>query len=140
LEEPPPWTVMVESSSSAAGPAEGLRTCKRWIGENSERGGQGFFIIDLQYTAEIEGFEIDNTEREGSSIKSLIVFGGESKIGPWFTIYYGNDLESKADMKIDINKMGPFRFVKVIVWADENKQGTLKSFRPIFTKKTGIFI
>ena len=74
----------------------------------------GYFIIDLGCIAAVDNIEIDNREQFGDFTESLKILGGESKLGPWTSIYYTRYLKPDPSITLEINNPGPYRFLKVL--------------------------
>ena len=76
---------------------------QRWMAKS-----EGYFIMDLSCNSEIQGFEIDNTDLDDSKTKELTVFGGDNKDGPFDEIYHTSSLEENNDIKLNVEKAGPY--------------------------------
>ena len=85
-----------------------IRDDRQWRAEPG-----GYFIVDLGCIAAVDSIEIDNTEKWGDFTEELRVMAGESKLGPWKTIYYNRNLKPDPDIVLEINNPGPHRFLKV---------------------------
>ena len=108
---------------------------QRWMAKS-----EGYFIMDLGCNSEIQGFEIDNTNLDESKTDELTVFGGDYKDGPFDEIYHTRSLEEKSDIKLNIEKVGPYRFLKVAARASrEWEKVSLVHFNPIVQKITSKF-
>ena len=79
----------------------------------------GYFIIDLGCIAAVDSIEIDNREQNGDFTETLDISGGESKLGPWKSIYYTWYLKPDPNIVLEINNPGPYRFLKVVARSAE---------------------
>ena len=131
-----PLTIVDQHNTESMDASDVLkRDNKQW------RGSAGaFFIIDLGCSAAIDSLEIDNRKhQDGDFTEILEVFGGESKLGPWGSIFYTSSLQPDPNIVLEINNPGPFRFLKVVaVGADtESNWVGFFHFHPSIHKTTG---
>ena len=109
-----------------------------WVGKYDN--GEGYFKLDLGCEAEVRGFEMDNScYRQGKStgIRKLQIYGAESSRGPWTWLFTGKKLTKEAEANIDIEPIGPFRFLKIISKDSYGKRACLRYFSPILQEKKG---
>ena len=99
----------------------------------------GYFIIDLGCIAAVDSIEIDNRKQSGDFTETLEVWAGESKLGPWKSIYYTWNLKPDPDIVLEMNNPGPYRFLKVeAVSADTDTNWVgFYFFHPKVHKTTG---
>ena len=64
--------------------------------------------------AAVDSIEIDNRKQFGDFTESLKILGGESKLGPWTSIYNTWYLKPDPNITLEINNPGPYRFLKVV--------------------------
>ena len=100
---------------------------------------RGYFIIDLGCIAAVDSIEIDNREQFGDFTETLDISGGESKLGPWKSIYYTRYLKPDPDIVLEINNPGPYRFLKVVARSAELESNWVGFyyFYPKVQKTTG---
>ena len=111
-----------------------IRDDRQW---RAEAGGR--FIIDLGCIAAVDSIEIDNRKQSGDFTETLQVLAGESKLGPWRSIYYTWNLKPDPDIVLEINNPGPYRFLKAKALSadvDTNWVG-FYYFHPNIHKTTG---
>ena len=74
---------------------------------------------------------------KSTGIRKLEIYGGESRRGPWTVLFTTKTLTKEANAIIDIEPIGPFRFLKIVSKDSYGKRACLRYFSPILQEKAG---